>query len=100
VSFGDDRWIPVGLGAGPVCQVCGEVARWVRRLPVTTDSRVPIVTRLWRCDDHAQAATAGRPPCTAHRAGPCLVCRDLAAPDRLWMADPSRVHLTRACPGG
>jgi len=97
VNFGADRWIPVGLGAGPLCEVCGDPARWARRLTVTTVDRVPVVSRVWRCDAHAPAATAGRPPCR-HRPGPCLVCRDLAAPDRIWSTQPSRIHTTGGCP--
>jgi hypothetical protein len=98
VSFGDDRWIPIGLGAGPRCEVCGEPARWCRRTTVRNLDGVAIVARLWRCDPHVPAATAGRPPCRAHHTGPCITCRDLAAGDRLWTAEPSAIHTTRACP--
>jgi hypothetical protein len=92
----DDTWTPVGLGAGPACQVCGEVARWLRRTRLTTQDRVPIVVRLWRCDAHARAATAGRPPCR-HTAGPCRICPALQAADPLGPADPHRKHHTAAC---
>jgi hypothetical protein len=97
MSVPDDRWIPVGLGHGPVCQVCGEIARWMRRTSLATVDRVPVTVRLWRCDTHARAATAGRPPCH-HHAGPCQVCPGLADADPLAFLDPYRSHRTGACP--
>ncbi len=84
----DDAWVPVALGHGPVCQACGQPARWLRRLILRRPGGKPVTNRIWRCDAHATAAPFGTRGCP-HQPGRCLPC---AHADPLADLDPNVMH--------
>jgi len=94
VSLPEDRWVPVGLG-GIVCDVCGQPARWIRRLSLRRPGGAKITNRIWRCETHATAAPYGTRGCP-HTTGPCHICERA---DPLGQLDPDTPrHVDGPCP--
>jgi hypothetical protein len=87
--------VPIGLGTGPVCGVCGRDARWLRRLTLRAPGGKPLCNRIWRCDTHATAAPYGSRGCP-HTSGVCQACERA---DPLGQLDPDTAHhIDGPCP--
>jgi hypothetical protein len=93
----DGRWLPLPLSAGVDCEVgCGLPARWARRVRHRNVDNLPVIARLYRCDEHARGALA--PQGCPHRPGPCRTCQLLNQVDPFAARAPYRRHQLLCCP--
>jgi hypothetical protein len=94
----DGRWLPLPMSAGVDCEVgCGLPARWARRARHRNVESLPVVARLYRCDEHVPAAPFGSRGCP-HRPGPCRTCQHLNQLEPLSRLDPYKRHQLLSCP--